>query len=328
MHSKLQNWLFSFGLDKVQTYGAIAVLPLMSTNQASPSYLSLSAALAKGMITISELGEGGRVPNLHVRNDSDLPVLLLDGEEMRGAKQNRIVNTTILVAAKSELVIPVSCTEAGRWHFNSPAFQESGNVLSPKMRSSKLERVNDSLRSNRGYDANQSVVWNEISNLQVSHQIHSGTSAMHDVFTGLAPKLEELSSHFPCLEGQCGIYVEVNGKFAGLDLLSLPAVWKDVHAKIIRSYAIDFLREAESTQKHPGANPDAVFKEICAGKSFAGRSVGLGEDHRFETETLLASALYHEKSIIHLAAYPRAEHEERAEDFTPRRRRVHAERII
>ncbi|HRY84019.1 MAG TPA: hypothetical protein P5533_05250, partial [Candidatus Cloacimonadota bacterium] len=66
MHSKLQNWLFSFGLDKVQTYGAIAVLPLMSTNQASPSYLSLSAALAKGMITISELGEGGRVPNLHV----------------------------------------------------------------------------------------------------------------------------------------------------------------------------------------------------------------------------------------------------------------------
>jgi hypothetical protein len=36
-------------------------------------------------------------------------VLILDGEELVGTKQNRIVNTTILVAAGCEIVIPVSC---------------------------------------------------------------------------------------------------------------------------------------------------------------------------------------------------------------------------
>jgi ARG and Rhodanese-Phosphatase-superfamily-associated Protein domain len=35
-------------------------------------------------------------------------VLILDGEELVGAKQNRIVNVTILVVTQSEIVIPVS----------------------------------------------------------------------------------------------------------------------------------------------------------------------------------------------------------------------------
>ena len=46
----------------------------------------------------------------------------MDGEELLGAKQNRIVNLTILVAANSELTIPVSCVEAGRWRARSRAF--------------------------------------------------------------------------------------------------------------------------------------------------------------------------------------------------------------
>lgn len=319
MLTKLENWLFSFGLDTVQTYGVISVLPLLASPNPSPLYLSLSAAFAKGWITISELSHEGRVPNLHVRNDADIPVMLLDGEELKGAKQNRIVNTTILVPAHSELVIPVSCTEAGRWAYDSPAFQESDNVLSHSMRASKLERVSFNLRANRGYDAEQGVVWQEIRTLQAEHKIHSGTSAMNDVFAELAPKLENLSSRFPCLEGQCGVYVEVNGKFAGLDLLSQPAVWKDVHSKLIRSYAIDFMKESHKGKAHPELNPDAVFRMICSGKSYSGKSVGLGEDHRMETDELLASALYYQDCFIHLAAYPRQMHTNE-ENFHPQRR--------
>ena len=43
----------------------------------------------------------GSVPELAVKNPTDANVLLYDGEELLGAKQNRILNVTVLVAARS-----------------------------------------------------------------------------------------------------------------------------------------------------------------------------------------------------------------------------------
>jgi hypothetical protein len=48
--------------------------------------------------------------------------LIVEGEELLGAKQNRIVNATFLVAGKTEIVIPVSCVEQRRWRYDSESF--------------------------------------------------------------------------------------------------------------------------------------------------------------------------------------------------------------
>ena len=48
---------------------------------------------------------------------------MLDGEELIGAKQNRILNTTVLVAAHTEVTIPVSCVEQGRWGYRGRQFR-------------------------------------------------------------------------------------------------------------------------------------------------------------------------------------------------------------
>jgi hypothetical protein len=64
-------------------------------------------------------------------------VLLLDGEELAGAKQNRVLNTTILLQENSETIIPVSCTEQGRWAYATMEFSESGNIMNRSVRSKK-----------------------------------------------------------------------------------------------------------------------------------------------------------------------------------------------
>ena len=64
------------------------------------------------------------VPELRVVNPLDANVLLYDGEELLGAKQNRILNVTVLVPAASEKTVPVSCVEEGRWHARSAAFAD------------------------------------------------------------------------------------------------------------------------------------------------------------------------------------------------------------
>ena len=59
--------------------------------------------------------------------------MLFDGEELKGAKQNRILNTTILIAAGSSLDVPVSCTEQGRWSYASREFDESEAIKDPRL---------------------------------------------------------------------------------------------------------------------------------------------------------------------------------------------------
>src|SRR5207249_3998616 len=84
---------------------------------------------AGAAVTIGEVSAAGEVPALSVVNDADRPVLLLDGEELVGARQNRILNTTVLVAAQATLRIPVSCVEQGRWSYRGKRF-ETGDAVS------------------------------------------------------------------------------------------------------------------------------------------------------------------------------------------------------
>ena len=73
------------------THGALAVIPLLAPHLDDPDWLTLEEAGERARVT--EVSEAGSVPFLKVANGADQPLLLLDGEELIGAKQNRILNT-------------------------------------------------------------------------------------------------------------------------------------------------------------------------------------------------------------------------------------------
>jgi hypothetical protein len=54
------------------------------------------------------------VPDLAVESKGNVRLLFIEGEELVGAKQNRILNTSVLIAAHTKPKIPVSCVEQGR----------------------------------------------------------------------------------------------------------------------------------------------------------------------------------------------------------------------
>jgi hypothetical protein len=114
MKNILIKYLETLATDVKQSHGNLAVFPLLSDAAVSLAYLMLDEALQKEVVEVAEVDESGQFSRLKVINRSDLSVLILDGEELVGAKQNRIVNTTILIAAESVTIIPVSCVEQGR----------------------------------------------------------------------------------------------------------------------------------------------------------------------------------------------------------------------
>ena len=134
MDQIIANFLSELELAELKNFNNMAIIPLFSSANHTPRYLSLGEAMGKGLLTVTEVSQSGAVPELKVVNKGDLPVLLLDGEELAGAKQNRVLNTTILLMEKSETIIPVSCTEQGQWDYAAPAFTESGNIMSQNLR--------------------------------------------------------------------------------------------------------------------------------------------------------------------------------------------------
>src|ERR671932_2893421 len=95
--------------DPVEHRGVV-IAPLFPRADPRAEYLTLEQAIALGF-HVTEVDAAGSVPELLAKNPLDANVLLYDGEELIGAKQNRILNVTVLVPARSETKSPVSCVE-------------------------------------------------------------------------------------------------------------------------------------------------------------------------------------------------------------------------
>jgi len=128
MQSFIQTYLNEAKIGRKQSYRNLAVFPLLSGYAADLEYITLDETWTEDLIEVMEKDEAGSVPELKVLNKSPNMVLILDGEELVGAKQSRIVNTTILVQGKSTTVIPVSCVEQGRWAYESRAFSSEDRL--------------------------------------------------------------------------------------------------------------------------------------------------------------------------------------------------------
>src|SRR5713101_8287413 len=128
--------------DAVEHRGVV-IAPLFPRTDPRGEYLTLEQAVPLGF-HVTELDAAGSVPELLAKNPLDHNVLLYDGEELLGAKQNRILNVTVLVPARSATTIPVSCVEEGRWSTRSAHFTPSKHTAYPQLRRRKAVQLSAS----------------------------------------------------------------------------------------------------------------------------------------------------------------------------------------
>ena len=312
MDTLFTNFISGIDFREVQSFKNLQIVPLFTEGEEGPVYLTLKEALEKRLLVITEVSAQASVPELKVINQADLPVLLLDGEELAGAKQNRVLNTTILVKEKSEVIIPVSCTEQGRWSYRTDEFYNSENLFSHKIRARKAASVSNSLRESGTYRSDQSAIWEDIQEMSFNAEVDSPTGAMSDVFEGKKVDLDEYIKAFSCLSHQKGIMVLVGGEIAGLDILSRESAFQIIFPKLVKSYALDALLEKEKkkeSSQQPLEEAKRFLQEIkeCEEKKYP--STGQGMDYRFEGEDKVGSALVFDDTIIHMAFFKMSKEE-------------------
>ena len=287
-----------------QSHRNAAVYPLFSEADGGPEYLTLKEAIEGGFLRVTEVSEGGAVPELKVVNGADAAVLVLDGEELAGAKQNRIVNTTILLRGKSETIIPVSCTEQGRWSYVSAQFDDSGHIATRSLREVNKQSVAASLRARGDYRSDQGAVWDNVQSMLRLYQVDAPTAAMKDAFESKAGDVDEYLEKFPRVPGQQGLLVLIDGKVAGMDVVSRESAYAVLHPKLVKSYVMEALVSGGRKKSGPDDGKVKAFMAqalSCAGRRF--KSVGHGWDCRLQGKNIVGSALVYKKTVVHAAFF-------------------------
>jgi len=280
-------------------HGRLTVFPLYSDQSTPSTYRLSSEALADGTVVVEEATQNGNVPTLIVDNKGTQPVLFLEGEELRGAKQNRVLNTTVLVAPLTRMNLPVSCVEQGRWRYTTAQFTSSDSHSSSKLRSVLKASVSDSTLSGRGHRSDQSGVWTEVSRQMTSHGASSATMAMADTYASKKETVADHITHLGYPTGASGLAVAVGGQVVLVDLFDSPDTCQAAWPRLLSGAVMDALEAPEAAPPSGDAVRDAVAKFQADGWR-AVPAAGQGEEYRGDTgDRWHGSVLTQGGSVIH-----------------------------
>ena len=285
------------------TFEGLTVFPLFHDQPCEKDYLTLDEALKEGKARVTEISDAGAVSRLLFKNSGESKVLLIDGDELVGAKQNRIINLTILVPANTELEIPVSCVEAGRWSRRSDEFYSKTRAMYSRARAAKMEQVSASLKRSGDRSSDQSEVWKEISAHKDSLSVKSPTDAMSDIYEDFEPDLNRYKKAFKGQQNQVGVVFAVSGKVQGLELFDNSQTFSHYLERLVSSYALSSFADEGNVGTAEKLDADKFIGKVKNANTERFDALGEGDDLRLSGEAMTGGALLAEGRIVHLAAF-------------------------
>jgi hypothetical protein len=288
---------------EAQCFENLEITPLLAPSASPADYLTLSEAQAQGLAVVTEVSESGSVPTLLLQNTGEKAVFLLDGEELVGAKQNRILNLSLLVPPKSSLEIPVSCVEQGRWSHRTREFAATERAHFSKGRARKAARVSENMRFAGFRDSDQGEVWDDISFKMSSMDVDSSTSAIADAYEHFASSVDAYVGAFHVSETQVGACFAINGKLCGVELFDVSSTCEKLMPKLIRSYALDAIDERYDPGSAGTTDLDRFMRALADAAIDRFDALGEGEDLRIRSATIAGGALVARDRVIHLCAF-------------------------
>ena len=301
---RIKEHIASLKLAKRQSHLNLCVFPLLAANEGEADHITLEEALEQGLAEVTEISRGGSVPELRLVNHGKMPVLVIEGEELIGAKQNRAVNASFLVAGLSEVVVPVSCVEQGRWAYASDKFAPGKNIVPVSCRRRGVEEVSESLERGQGFRTDQGRLWSDVAEQAARMGVDSPTGAMRDIFEKQSSRLDDYLDAFTLVEGQTGAVFGLDGQVAGVECLGHAGSFARFFPKLVRSYALDAVdRPQPRKAEAPPESAKRFLKAVSEAKGAAHATPGLGESLRLSSSTLSGSALVLGPRVLHLSAF-------------------------
>lgn len=295
---KLETLSFS----KAKGFG---LLQFQTNDADSFGYIGSDHAINEKYVIVKEINNEGSVNNLIVENNSPHFVFFMDGDVLVGAKQNRVLNTSVLIAPNSKTKITVSCIEQGRWKNKSATFSNSEYSVPARLRKSKNIRVKDSLKSTKSYYANQSEVWSEINSYEKDYKFYSNTMDLNELMKSNENNFKNFIDDFHVDNKANGIAMFNKDKLLNIEVFNKTDIYKVYFKKMLHSTAMELfnLDNPESKMQKDDAE-DLLIHELNKLEKYHSidfPGLGVGTEKRYDTYEFSCHLLSFEGKLIHFA---------------------------
>ena len=291
---------------------------LSSIEKNNNKYLSFSEAIAKNQVQISEANKEGLLTKLSVSNKSSDNIIILNGELIIGTqiRQDRIVDSTVLIPGYATVLINTFCGEQYRW---SPR-------LSNKISTSESLYFSSG-RANNAADINtklskQCRIWSEISEKISDFNVKSFTNSVDQIYKKKKVNVEEIVNFFKIPSEAVGVALGINHQLVNIDIFSNNCMLQIYLPKIIRSIALDSFKKISKKSYLKKKDVHRFLRQIHQANKQKRKVVEgtLGEELQFNSESVAGSILYHKEQTVHFSAFvkenkttlPQYEYEDKA----------------
>lgn len=254
--------------------GGLTLFPLFSDLPPAPGYLTGPEAANAQLLVADELASGAVVPELEIHNQAEDAILLIDGETLLGAYQNRCLDVSVLCPARSVTAVAVSCVEAGRWGSHRP-MTRSTRLTPAALRSRNRSAVGHAVRSGDEPRGNQGRVWEDVSAYMQRLQVEAPTAAMEDVHRSAETTVSKLIDGTAPLKGQRGVAAYVGGDLLAIDLFDTATTMAAYWEGLVGGYALDAIGRSFVDVRRRQVR--SVFASIAAAPPVQAPSKGLGD---------------------------------------------------
>lgn len=323
MKEKFIKAIESFTIGDSIEVDRFVVFPIFAEEK-TKNFITLDEAMKKHLVKITEVDSAGSVPAVRVINFAKKFLVIFVGEILVGAKQNRVVNTTIVVKPHSEIVIPVSCIEEGRWSYDREDFSDYDSYVYSQLRREILRDVNLSLKKQKSFYATQGKIWDLVDEKLQDLNVESPTRSLSEAYNANRLGIKSFVRKFKTLKDQIGAIIFTNGRFQVMEVCSNPEVFKKIYPKLIKSIYLDELKSLDKKK----CFLDFLEKEIDYSQALTKllssiknsdidsfKGVGEGIEFRVEGEDVIGSAVCHSDKLLHLTIYSNYEQYSNYEHF-------------
>lgn len=302
----LNEFVAGLKFGEPQKFGRLTIRPIISETDLLLPFLTLEEALAKDVLEVTEISEAGSVIDLLVKNTGDTDVILIEGEILEGAKQNRMVNATTIVPAESEIVLPVTCVERGRWSYRSRKFSSGGYVAYPKMRKASHEAVRESVRRDASRRSDQGQVWGDIAAKMDRMKIKSETEAATDIEDQVmrcvaSTYKESVFDKIRHIDRQVGYLAYIDDGFAGGDIFGSAELCGRQVDKLTRGYLMD---TEDLGANFPVISDSELLEGLESAEFTEHPSVGKGVELRFQNGKIQGACSIVDEMVSHVTVFP------------------------